>query len=68
MAAGASAQLCLLPIKERVYHGAIARQIVAEVRRRGDLINCQDLANYQALERRAVMANYRDYEIYYMYR
>lgn len=34
------------------YHGAIARQIVAEMRRRGGLINRQDVANYQALERR----------------
>ncbi|WP_038470540.1 gamma-glutamyltransferase [Candidatus Sodalis pierantonius] len=48
------------------YHGDIARQIVAEMRRRGGLINRQDLANYQALERRPVMGSYRGYEIYSM--
>ncbi|CAJ0996704.1 Glutathione hydrolase proenzyme [Sodalis praecaptivus] len=48
------------------YHGAIARQIVAEMHRRGGLINRQDLANYQALERRPVMGSYRGYEIYSM--
>ncbi|CAK8739482.1 Glutathione hydrolase proenzyme [Sodalis praecaptivus] len=34
--------------------------------RRGGLINRQDLANYQALERRPVMGSYRGYEIYSM--
>lgn len=48
------------------YHGDIAGEISAEMRRRGGLINRQDLADYRAVERRPVVGSYRGYQIYSM--
>lgn len=48
------------------YHGEIADQISAEMRRRGGLINRRDLAEYRAVERQPVVGSYRGYQIYTM--
>jgi gamma-glutamyltranspeptidase/glutathione hydrolase len=46
------------------YTGPIAEKIVAEMRRGGGLITADDLAKYEARERRPVRIAYRGYDIY----
>jgi gamma-glutamyltranspeptidase/glutathione hydrolase len=45
------------------YKGKIAELIVAEMKRGGGIITTADLEQYQAIERRPVVGNYRGYEI-----
>lgn len=46
------------------YHGPIAAQIVAEMRRGHGLITARDLASYRARLRKPVHGTYRGYDIY----
>jgi gamma-glutamyltranspeptidase/glutathione hydrolase len=46
------------------YKGAVADQIVAEMKRGDGLITAEDLASYQAKERKPVHGTYRGYDIY----
>jgi gamma-glutamyltranspeptidase/glutathione hydrolase len=46
------------------YTGPIAEQIVAEMKAGGGLITKDDLAGYQAVERKAVHGTYRGYDVY----
>jgi gamma-glutamyltranspeptidase/glutathione hydrolase len=45
------------------YHGAMARELVAAIQQGGGLISTDDLANYKAIERRAVRGSYRGYQV-----
>jgi gamma-glutamyltranspeptidase/glutathione hydrolase len=46
------------------YTGAIADQIVAEMKTGGGLITKEDLSNYRAIERTPIHGTYRGYDIY----
>ena len=46
------------------YTGAIADQIVAEMKAGGGLITKEDLANYQANARKPIHGTYRGYDVY----
>jgi gamma-glutamyltranspeptidase/glutathione hydrolase len=46
------------------YKGAIAEQIVAEMKAGGGLITKADLAAYQAQERKPIHGSYRGYDVY----
>ena len=46
------------------YQGAIAEQIVAEMKAGGGLITAADLAGYQAIAREPIHGTYRGYDIY----
>jgi gamma-glutamyltranspeptidase/glutathione hydrolase len=46
------------------YKGAIAEQIVAEMKAGGGLITAADLAEYKAQERKPIRASYRGYDVY----
>lgn len=48
---------------EGFYTGAVAEQIVAQVRRDGGIITEEDLRDYQAVERDPVVGSYRGYDI-----
>lgn len=45
------------------YHGAMARELAAAIKKGGGLVTTEDLARYQVVERGPVRGNYRDYEI-----
>src|SRR6266851_3255608 len=45
------------------YHGALARELAAAMRKGGGLITADDLAHYEVKEREAVRGSYRGYEI-----
>ncbi|MGA7568891.1 MAG: gamma-glutamyltransferase [Terriglobales bacterium] len=45
------------------YHGAIARELAANIRKGGGLITAEDLATYEVKEREPVRGSYRGYEI-----
>src|SRR6202162_767965 len=45
------------------YHGALARELAAAMRKGGGLITAGDLAQYEVKEREAVRGTYRVYEI-----
>jgi gamma-glutamyltranspeptidase / glutathione hydrolase len=45
------------------YHGAIARQLAADVQHGGGLITTDDLAHYEVKEREPVRGTYRGYEV-----
>lgn len=45
------------------YHGAMARELAASVRKGGGLITAADMAQYDVKEREAIRGTYRDYEI-----
>lgn len=45
------------------YHGEIARQIDADMRRNGGFVRWQDLVTVRAEERRPVRGNYRGFEV-----
>lgn len=49
--------------RDAFYKGDIADMIVAEMARGNGLISAEDLANYQAIEREAVVGSYRNYTI-----
>lgn len=52
--------------KAGFYRGKTAGQLVSFIRSEGGIITLQDLAAYQATERRPVMGTYRGYEVYSM--
>jgi gamma-glutamyltranspeptidase/glutathione hydrolase len=45
------------------YKGALARELAAEMQRKGGLITAQDLAEYEVKERPPIQGTYRGYEI-----
>jgi gamma-glutamyltranspeptidase / glutathione hydrolase len=45
------------------YHGAIARELAAAMRRGGGLITTEDLAHYEVKEREPIHGTYRGYEV-----
>ena len=45
------------------YHGDLARELAASLRKGGGLITVDDLAHYEVKEREAVRGSYRGYEI-----
>jgi gamma-glutamyltranspeptidase / glutathione hydrolase len=45
------------------YHGALARELAAAMRKGGGLITADDLANYEVKEREPVRGTYRGYEV-----
>ena len=45
------------------YHGALAREIAADIQKGGGLITADDLAHYEVKEREPVRGSYRGYEI-----
>jgi gamma-glutamyltranspeptidase/glutathione hydrolase len=45
------------------YHGAIARELSASIKKGGGLITADDLANYEVKERKPIRGTYRDYDI-----
>ena len=45
------------------YHGAMARELAADVQKGGGLMTAQDLAQYQVKEREPIRGTYRGYEI-----
>jgi len=45
------------------YHGALARELAAAVRKGGGLITADDLAHYEVKEREPIRGTYRGYEI-----
>jgi len=45
------------------YHGALAREIAAAMKKGGGLITADDLAHYEVKEREAVRGTYRGYEV-----
>jgi gamma-glutamyltranspeptidase/glutathione hydrolase len=46
------------------YHGAMAKQIAAAMRKSGGLITEKDLAEYEVKERQPIHGSYRGYDIY----
>ncbi|HEY1895335.1 MAG TPA: gamma-glutamyltransferase [Terracidiphilus sp.] len=45
------------------YHGAMARQLVEELKKGGALITLQDLAQYKVVERKPVIGKFHNYRI-----
>lgn len=45
------------------YHGALARELSANIQKGGGLITADDLAKYEVKERKPIRGAYRDYEI-----
>jgi gamma-glutamyltranspeptidase / glutathione hydrolase len=45
------------------YHGAMARELAADMQKGGGLITADDLAHYEVKEREPVRGNYRGYEL-----
>ena len=45
------------------YHGALARELAAAVRKGGGLITLDDLANYEVKEREPIRGSYRGYDV-----
>src|SRR5215470_6436619 len=45
------------------YHGVMAQELTAAIRKGGGLITADDLAHYEVKERQAVRGTYRDYDI-----
>ena len=45
------------------YHGAMARELAADIQRGGGLITAEDLANYEVKERDPIRGTYRGYEV-----
>ncbi len=48
---------------EEFYHGAMAREIAAAIRKGGGLITAEDLAHYEVKEREAIRGTYRGYDL-----
>jgi gamma-glutamyltranspeptidase / glutathione hydrolase len=49
---------------DEFYHGAMAKQIAAAVRKGGGLISEKDLAEYEVKERSAIHGTYRGFDVY----
>lgn len=49
--------------EEAFYRGEIAKKIVADMQQNGGHIDFADLANYQVIERAAILGTYRSYQI-----
>lgn len=49
---------------DEFYHGAMAKQIAAAVRKGGGLITEKDLADYEVKERSAIHGTYRGFDVY----
>jgi gamma-glutamyltranspeptidase / glutathione hydrolase len=49
---------------DEFYHGAMAKQIAAAVKKGGGLITEKDLAEYEVKERSAIHGTYRGYDVY----
>ena len=45
------------------YHGSLARELAADIRKGGGLVTADDLAHYQVKEREPVHGSYRGYEV-----
>ncbi|HKN33038.1 MAG TPA: gamma-glutamyltransferase [Terriglobales bacterium] len=45
------------------YHGAIARELAAEIQKGGGLISSEDLANFEVKEREPIRGSYRGHDI-----
>lgn len=45
------------------YHGALAQELAATIKKGGGLVTADDLAHYEVKEREPVRGTYRDYEI-----
>ncbi len=45
------------------YHGALARELAADLQRGGGLITADDLAKYEVKERDPIVGHYRGYEV-----
>ena len=45
------------------YHGALAKEIAADIRKGGGLVTADDLAHYEVKEREPVRGSYRGYEV-----
>jgi gamma-glutamyltranspeptidase / glutathione hydrolase len=45
------------------YHGAMAREIAAEIQKGGGLVSADDLANYDVKEREPIRGTYRGYDV-----
>jgi gamma-glutamyltranspeptidase / glutathione hydrolase len=45
------------------YHGAMARELTADIKKGGGLITAEDLANYEVKERDPIHGMYRGYEV-----
>ena len=46
------------------YHGAMAKELAADMQRGGGLITEKDLADYEVKERQAIHGTYRGYDVY----
>ena len=46
------------------YHGQLAEQIAADVKKGGGIMTAQDLASYEVKEREVVHGTYRGYDVY----
>jgi gamma-glutamyltranspeptidase / glutathione hydrolase len=49
---------------DEFYHGAMAKQIAAAVKKGGGLISEKDLADYEVKERSAIHGTYRGFDVY----
>jgi gamma-glutamyltranspeptidase/glutathione hydrolase len=45
------------------YHGAMARELAADIQKGGGLITAEDLANYEVKERDSIQGMYRGYQV-----
>jgi gamma-glutamyltranspeptidase/glutathione hydrolase len=45
------------------YHGALARELAADIQRSGGLITADDLAQYEVKERQPIRGSYRGYDV-----
>lgn len=45
------------------YHGALARELAADIQKGGGLVTADDLAHYEVKEREVIRGTYRDYDI-----
>jgi gamma-glutamyltranspeptidase/glutathione hydrolase len=45
------------------YHGAMAREIAADIQKGGGLVSADDLANYDVKEREPIRGTYRGYDV-----
>jgi gamma-glutamyltranspeptidase / glutathione hydrolase len=48
---------------DEFYHGAMARELAADIQKGGGLVTADDLAHYEVKERGVIRGTYRDYDI-----
>jgi gamma-glutamyltranspeptidase/glutathione hydrolase len=48
---------------DEFYHGAMARELAADIQKGGGLVTAGDLAHYEVKERGVIRGTYRDYDI-----